>query len=169
VFSHCDLLNGNVIITPPEDLKSTTAGVADVNFIDYEYATAAPAAFDIANHFSEWGGFECNYDLYPSKSQRREFIHDYLHSYHLNHGYTAEKEGEVDVMFKEVDLFRGLPSFYWGIWALIQTEISQIDFDYASYAEIRLAEYWAWREVKEGSRAKEGKEIHLREKAWAKE
>ena len=40
----------------------------------------------------------------------------------------------------QVDRFRGAPGFYWGIWALIQATISQIDFDYAGYAEIRLGE-----------------------------
>jgi len=45
----------------------------------------------------------------------------------------------------EVDRFRGIPGLYWGIWALIQATISQIDFDYAAYAPIRLKEYWDWR------------------------
>lgn len=35
---------------------------------------------------------------------------------------------------------------YRGIWALIQATISQIDFDYASYAKVRLDEYYAWRD-----------------------
>lgn len=34
-------------------------------------------------------------------------------------------------MEKEVDRYRGMPGFYWGIWALIQATISQIDFNYA--------------------------------------
>jgi len=72
-------------------------------------------------------------------------------------------------LIDQVDTFRGLPGFYWGIWALIQATISQIDFDYASYAEIRLGEYWAWKAEQDGSREREGREPTLREKRWAEE
>ena len=75
----------------------------------------------------------------------------------------------VDRLFNEVERFRGIPGFYWGIWALIQATISQIDFDYAAYAEIRLGEYWAWREEVDGTRANAGKEMPLRERRWAEE
>lgn len=76
---------------------------------------------------------------------------------------------ETERLFEEVDVFRGVPGFYWGIWALIQAKISQIDFDYASYAEIRLGEYWAWREESDGSRAASKKELAPREIRWAQE
>jgi ethanolamine kinase len=56
-----------------------------------------------------------------------------------------------------------------GIWALIQTNISQIDFDYAAYAETRLGEYWAWKAEMDGSRVQSGKEMPLREQRWAEE
>jgi ethanolamine kinase len=81
----------------------------------------------------------------------------------------AEEEAEVKQLFEEVDIYRGIPGFYWGIWALIQAKISQIDFDYASYAEIRLGEYWAWREETDGSRAASAKQMPLRERRWAQE
>lgn len=72
-------------------------------------------------------------------------------------------------LFEDVDHFRGIPGFHWGIWALIQATISQIDFDYALYAETRLGEYWAWRAEEDGSRARSGKEMPLRERRWAQE
>ncbi len=77
--------------------------------------------------------------------------------------------GLASRLFEEIDAFRGVPGLYWGIWALIQATISQIDFDYAAYAEVRLGEYWAWRTEDDGSRAKEGKEKPLRERRWAEE
>lgn len=77
--------------------------------------------------------------------------------------------GYVNRLFEEVERFRGIPGFYWGIWALIQATISQIDFDYAAYAEIRLGEYWAWRDEVDGQRVKEGREMPLRERRWAEE
>ena len=68
-----------------------------------------------------------------------------------------------------MDQFRGIPGLYWGIWALIQATISHINFDYAAYAETRLAEYFGWRAEQDGSRKREWKEMPLREKRWAEE
>lgn len=152
--------------------RSTDAAdaVPTVSFIDYEYATPSPAAFDIANHFAEWGGFDCEHHLLPTRSQRRDFINEYVRSYfsHLRKdGSQVDEEAEASRLFDEVDVYRGVPGFYWGIWALIQAQISQIDFDYASYAEIRLGEYWAWREESDGSRIAAGKEMGVRERRWA--
>lgn len=65
----------------------------------------------------------------------------------------------------EVDAFRGVPGFYWGVWALIQKGISQIHFDYAGYAEVRLGEYWDWKKEWEG----EGGEKGVRERRWGME
>jgi len=143
-----------------------------VSFIDYEYATPSPAAFDISNHFAEWGGFDCEHHLLPTRSQRRDFIQEYVRSYFAHLGsdmLQIDEEAEVGRLFDEVDVYRGVPGFYWGIWALIQAKISQIDFDYASYAEVRLGEYWAWREESDGSRAASKKEVAPRERRWAQE
>lgn len=165
VFAHNDLLSGNVIVEPR--LTSIPAEVETVSFIDYEYATPSPAAFDIANHFAEWGGFDCEHQFLPTQTQRLEFIREYVRSYFAHLGQECDEEAEVRQLFSEVDLYRAVPGFYWGIWALIQATISQIDFDYAAYAEIRLGEYWAWREENDGSRASSGKEMPLRERRWA--
>ncbi|KFY93718.1 hypothetical protein V498_04297 [Pseudogymnoascus sp. VKM F-4517 (FW-2822)] len=176
VFAHCDLLSGNVIVEPTA--KGEANGVAaktpvtTVSFIDYEYAVPSPAAFDIANHFAEWGGFDCDFSVLPTRSQRIDFIREYVASYfaHLNVAKTSEElETEAQALFESVDVFRGVPGLYWGIWAIIQSVISQIDFDYASYAEVRLGEYYAWRGETEGTREKKGEEMPLRERRWAQE
>jgi len=52
-----------------------------------------------------------------------------------------------------------------GIWALIQAVISQIDFDYAAYAEIRLSEYWTWK--KSLTEVIPFSEMTEREQRWA--
>ncbi|RYP61595.1 hypothetical protein DL771_010076 [Monosporascus sp. 5C6A] len=170
VFAHCDLLCGNVIVEPKTPGMNGSSSHERVNFIDYEYATPSPAAFDIANHFAEWGGFDCDYSVLPTCAQRTEFIREYIRTYFkLLPGQTGpvDEEAESRKLLHEVDMFRGVPGFYWGIWALIQATISQIDFDYATYAEIRLGEYWAWREEADGTRERSGKEIPLRERRWA--
>lgn len=176
VFSHCDLLSGNVIVErhAPGSNDELAPDDRPVCFIDYEYSTPSPAAFDISNHFAEWAGFDCDHGAVPTKSQRREFLKHYVASFYFN----AISEGDnlameidmraaIDQLYDQVDEFRGIPGFYWGIWALIQATISQIDFDYASYAEIRLGEYWSWKAERDGSRVKEGKEMPLRERRWA--
>ncbi|KAI0409074.1 choline/ethanolamine kinase [Xylaria palmicola] len=181
VFAHCDLLSGNVIIEPKGpgtngiDKIHVNGGAGQqpsVNFIDYEYATPSPAAFDLANHFAEWGGFDCDYSVLPTRAQRLEFIREYMHTYlglidKSEDGEPVDEESEAQRLLAEVDMFRGAPGFYWGIWALIQATISHIDFDYAQYAEVRLGEYWAWREELDGRREKTGKELPLRERRWA--
>ncbi len=176
VFAHCDLLSGNVIIEPlPSSAavsrRSSASGSSDeletaasIAFIDYEYATPAPASFDIANHFAEWGGFECDYSAMPTRAVRRAFLREYLRSFstHKNHAY---KDSDLEELFEQVDRFRGVPGFYWGIWALVQAQISLIDFDYASYAEIRLGEYWAWKKSVSGEVGVQSE----REKRWSQE
>lgn len=168
VFAHCDLLSANVIVQPKSD--STPSGedaVETVNFIDYEYATPSPAAFDIANHFAEWAGYDCDYNLIPTRSVRRGFIEEYVQSYGKHASLGTSQEEAVEKLYKDVDQYRGIPGFYWGVWALIQATISRIDFDYATYAEERLGEYWAWRHEIEGTREKAGDEMPLRERRWA--
>ena len=218
VFAHCDLLCGNVIVEPRRERTGEEANGHDssrsgqkqededdnvcVNFIDYEYATPSPAAVDIANHFAEWGGFDCDYSALPTRAQRAEFIREYVRTYFrllprggrgIQHGEgdgdenrkqnenenraggadaeaeseAVDEEEEARKLMREVDVFRGVPGFYWGIWALIQATISQIDFDYASYAEVRLGEYWAWKREAEGRRG--DAEMPLRERRWAQE
>ncbi|MCJ1249356.1 hypothetical protein MMC30_006579 [Trapelia coarctata] len=202
VFSHCDLLSGNVIILPPTSSSTATTkpDVHSVSFIDYEYATPSPAAFDLANHFAEWGGFDCDFSVLPTRSVRRAFLREYLSSYlsHLSQPQSTSATStletplsstspdqvepdittEVETLFAEVDRFRGIPGLYWGIWALIQATISQIDFDYASYAEVRLGEFWAWRAASEGREVTgvgtdvlsvAGTDGKVREGRWAEE
>ena len=139
----------------------------EVRFIDYEYAVPCPAAFDLANHFAEWGGFECDYNLLPTKAVRRAFIEEYVESYSQYAPLEPTAPCSlVENLLVETDRYRGIPGLYWGIQALVQSVISDIDFDWPSYAVVRLKEYWAWREEVDGSRAMAGKEMPLREQKW---
>ncbi|KAG6003563.1 hypothetical protein E4U21_001890 [Claviceps maximensis] len=162
VFAHCDLLCANVIIH-----RDTDADKTSVSFIDYEYGTPSPVAFDIANHFAEWVGYSCDYAAIPSYPQRLAFIREYIATYAKLADETMNQEEETQRLMDEVDVFRGVPGFFWGIWSLIQATISHIKFDYASYAESRLGEYWAYKNEADGSRAASGSELPLREKQWA--
>ena len=178
IFSHCDLLSGNVIVNRPTGTDAKESGRKDqpVSFIDYEYSTPGPAAFDISNHFAEWAGFDCEHEFVPTKSQRRDFLKHYIGSFRY-HSISDEDtitvdidfQKDIDQLYDQIEDFRGLPGFYWGIWALIQAMISQIDFDYPTYAEKRLGEYWAWKAESDGSRKRDGTEIPIRERRWGQE
>lgn len=149
--------------------RDANGELSSVSFIDYEYATPSPAAFDIANHFAEWAGYDCDYAAIPRRSQRLTFIREYVETYAKLAGGSLDIEEETKKLMDEVEVFRGVPGFYWGVWAVIQSTISKIDFDYASYAELRLSEYWAHRGEEDGSREAAGKELPLREKTWHSE
>ena len=58
---------------------------------------------------------------------------------------TKSDPKEIEILINEVSMFYGLPGFYWGIWAMIQSELSNIEFDYAKYGKLRLGEYWDWK------------------------
>lgn len=119
IFAHCDLLSANVIVLPQAATNGFVDGnetPKDVHFIDYEYATPSPAAFDIANHFAEWGGYDCDYNMLPTRSVRRGFLTEYVESFAQHGGKGVENQKQEDVvekLFQDVDRFRGIPGFYW--------------------------------------------------------
>lgn len=96
---------------------ATHVFLSATNIVSFRYATPCERAFDIANHFSEWGGFECDYSLLPTQSVRREFIRSYLQSYHIHKRdggcVTRASDEEIEELMTEVDAFRGLPGLYW--------------------------------------------------------
>jgi ethanolamine kinase len=69
VFSHNDLLYGNIIYNENE-----------AHFIDYEYGCYTFRGFDIGNHFNEFAGFECDYSRYPTKEFQLKWFEWYLTS-----------------------------------------------------------------------------------------
>ena len=190
VFGHCDLLSGNVIIqhqqrpprtSPPAPPQTKQPETDDddltVSFIDYEYATPSPPAFDLANHFAEWVGFACDYTAIPTRSERRDFLTHYVAAYHAHDTSSSSSrrtiEQDAETLYEQVDAFRGVPGFYWGIWSLIQATISEIGFDYEGYAELRLGEYWGWKGSLGGGGGGVGGEKGVgkgvREERWAEE
>ncbi|KAI8072682.1 kinase-like domain-containing protein, partial [Gongronella butleri] len=130
VFSHNDLLYGNIIF---DDEKE------EANFIDYEYGCYAFRGFDIGNHFNEHCGFECDYSKYPSPEFQRQWIEWYLTA--ANEDGAAPTTKEIDALYNEVDGFSLASHYYWGLWAMVQAMVSDIDFDYMEYAVMRFDEY----------------------------
>ncbi|KAF8821401.1 phosphotransferase enzyme family protein, partial [Cardiosporidium cionae] len=109
---HCDLLSGNIV-------KLDEGGV---EFIDFEYGMPAERAFDIANHFNEYAGFECHWKNFPSETQQRAF----LECYAMNH----RDKPSVEKLMKETHAFLPVSHCYWGLWSLVQALYSDINFDF---------------------------------------
>lgn len=103
----------------PEKTKAASdaeEGIETVHFIDYEYATPAPAAFDIANHFAEWAGYDCDYGRVPTQAARRGFLKEYVKSYDHHLDLKLDDAGQQRIandLFDDIDRFRGIPGFYW--------------------------------------------------------
>ena len=81
----------------------------------------------MANFFCEFAGFECDYSLLPDKTTREVFYEIYLSA-----GDTVEQ------LEKEVEVFYIATHLFWGIWSVLQSKFSPIEFDFLDYARMRL-------------------------------
>lgn len=131
VFCHNDLLCGNVMYDPEEDR---------VTLIDYEYASYSYRAFDIANHFCEMSGWECDWDRFPSRKQQGVWLRAYLAAA-TRTGEADVPEVAVDALYAEVNPWVLASHLFWGFWSVVQTRYSPIEFDFLGYAERRLGGY----------------------------
>ncbi|KAL6558358.1 hypothetical protein OROMI_018708 [Orobanche minor] len=128
VYSHNDLLSGNLMINDDED---------KLYFIDFEYGSYNYRGFDIGNHFNEYAGYDCDYSLYPSKDEQYYFFKHYLRP-----DKPDEVSGEdLKAIYAETNVYMLASHLYWALWALIQAKMSPIDFDYLGYFFLRYNEY----------------------------
>ncbi|CAL9047399.1 probable ethanolamine kinase [Musa acuminata AAA Group] len=134
VFAHNDLLSGNLMLNDKE---------GRLYFIDFEYGSYSYRGYDIANHFNEYAGFDCDYSLYPDKDAQYHFFRSYLESDKPHE--VSDKD--LEALYVETNTFRLASHIYWALWALIQAKVSPIDFDYLSYFLLRFHEY---KKQKEG-------------------
>ncbi|GJP45203.1 hypothetical protein CLOM_g4623 [Closterium sp. NIES-68] len=131
VFAHNDLLAYNLL------LDDSQPGPPVMHMIDFEYAAYNPRGYDIANHFCEYAGFECEYSRFPSKAHQLDFFRHYLHPGEPNKASQAE----LDRLYLEVNAFTLASHFFWCLWSLIQAKFSSIDFDYMDYFFVRYGVY----------------------------
>eukprot|EP01147_Barroeca_monosierra_P001514 gene1514-4665_t len=130
-FCHNDLLCHNVIVS--EDQGGTV-----VKFIDYEYGGLNYCAYDIANHFNEFAGLEIesiDYSRYPSIDFQKQWIEAYLKA---RDSVTEPKQNCVHELLQQIAVFANVSHIYWGVWALVQAHVSKLNFDYMTYAILRL-------------------------------
>jgi ethanolamine kinase len=121
----------------------------------------APRGFDIGNHFNEFAGFECDYNNYPNKSFQLQWFEWYLTASQgskyprrrpKNDKRTWDvksfcrligkpSEEQLETLYQEVEHYSLASHLYWGLWALCQAMVSDIDFSYMDYAVLRFGEY----------------------------
>ncbi|CCE62234.1 hypothetical protein TPHA_0C00780 [Tetrapisispora phaffii CBS 4417] len=94
--------------------------------IDFEYAGANPAAFDLANHLSEWmhnyncdTPHKCEPQEYPSKEQVLNFLYSYVS--HLRGGAKTSIDEDVKNLYNSIIRWRAAAQLFWSIWAVIQS------------------------------------------------
>ena len=74
VFSHNDALAGNILYD-----KTADGGRGDIKLIDFEYGSWNYRGFDIANHFCEFAGFDCDYFRgFPPREEQEAFVSAYI-------------------------------------------------------------------------------------------
>lgn len=171
VLCHNDLLSGNVLeMTRPAAPAAVPVGSGASSLlslppppspplcvIDYEYAAYNFRAYDIANHFCEHAGFEFDLSRYPKPDVQAHFFDAYIAAA-ATAAATAvagsEPAGDIAAalsahrhpcfraaLYCRVNQYALASDLWWGIWAIIQAKHSPIDFDFMSYALVRLTAY----------------------------
>ena len=143
VFCHNDLVSGNVLV-------DTAATPPRCQLIDFEYAGYNFRAYDVANHFNNYNGFDEYWGpLQATPHHMRHFWQAYMaHSpdgVEVSRGLrdpTADSEF-MNQLLKWTALLAMASHLMWGFWCVVQARHSlaqQIDF--LDYARIRFAAYF---------------------------
>ncbi len=138
VFSHNDLLLGNIVIDKSGD---------GVKFIDYEYGGFNYQGYDIGNHFSEFVGVGDKLDfvgLFPDEAFQKGWIRKYLECYRET---GCVLDADVDETYALVSKFVLCAHLLWGIWSLMQAKLSAIDFDFIDYHSQKINEYFRLKKL----------------------
>jgi len=137
VLCHNDLLNGNILL--PNDIDGLEKIKQKVIFVDYEYTGYNTRAFDIANHWNEHAGFDCDFtNGYPTDAKQMEFIRHYVEK--SNPEMLSMKDWDImsEEMASTINKNALISHLTWITWAILQSKYSQVDFDYLKYANLRI-------------------------------
>lgn len=64
-------------------------------------------------------------------------------SFFLTYYQGEPTEKELQELYVEAYKFSLVAHFSWGLWSLVQSAISDIDYDYLEYGKNRLDQYFA--------------------------
>jgi choline kinase len=133
--------------------------------VDFEYAAANPAAYDIANHFYEWTAdyhgpspHVLSPSNYPTSFERCNFYSSYIrhaailaedpcrdnNDYDKIGGAFSNLMEELD---RDVEAWGPASHAGWAIWGIVQAKediegkVVEPEFDYAGYARGRMTAF----------------------------
>lgn len=130
LLCHNDLNHGNIINIEKKN---------SIVFVDLEFAGFNYRNFDLANHFCEWAGLELKYELCPTKEQKLDWLRIYVNE--LYGDRVKDKEEYIYKLYIETTKWMQISHLFWILWASIQHKISNIDFDYVDYTNVRWNQY----------------------------
>lgn len=115
----------NEIINPSRQQQSQDSKLV---VIDFEYAGANPAAYDLANHLSEWtydySGEEpwrCYHDRYPDKEQLLNFLYSYVSHLKRKDKIQETIDEEVKFYYNNIIRWRATVQLFWSLWGIVQS------------------------------------------------
>jgi PREDICTED: similar to CHKB protein len=145
VFSHNDLQEGNILLPNRSPLAQRSAnakcskGLEDkIVLIDFEYCSYNYRGFDFANHFCEWAFdysnpnypyFYFKPDRYPSETEKRHFIREYVKSSEKCKKAQNDVNSE-DHILNEANYFTLASHLLWTLWSITSGHSSKILFGY---------------------------------------
>ena len=151
VFAHNDCQSLN-ILTPVNGEGEAETESFDVRLIDFEYAGMNPRGVDLANTFTEccdMNNLIPDYqNQYPTPSIQDAFLSAYLKETDVLLSRAVEcEESAMDknlffsTLRDQIGKYSLLSHLGWAAWAVLQSSTASIEFDYMTYAAIRLEGY----------------------------
>ncbi|XP_016147914.1 choline/ethanolamine kinase-like [Sinocyclocheilus grahami] len=130
VFCHNDVQEGNILMLDGRENSSDK-----LMLIDFEYSSYNYRGFDFGNHFCEWI-YDYTYDQWPFYKAKVENYPNRQQQLHFIRHYLSERVAPADQarieedMITEANRFALASHFLWGLWSIIQANISKIEFGY---------------------------------------
>ena len=79
--------------------------------------------------------------MYPTRNEQKRWLKFYFEARGL------DQQMINDDLCHLIDRFSALAHLMWGLWALVQSRISELDFDYVHYAKSRFDAYQKLRTI----------------------
>ena len=134
VLCHNDLFSNNIIYNDKTD---------QISLIDFEYTHFNYHLFDIAHHFMGYvfDVDNVDVDLYPTRDEQKRWLKIYFQTRQIDESIVN------DDLCHLIDQFSTLLFLLLGLWALVQSRLSQLDFDYVHHAKQSLDYYRKQRPI----------------------
>lgn len=161
--------NGNTNTNGKVPQQTNHNNNSDLKVIDFEYAGWNPRGIDMANTFCEhcdMNHMQADFAKeYPSEDIQNEFLEHYIQTYSMAAAAATPSsrspqqppqettslrqqvlDYQKDALFlqaarTEIGRYTLVSHLSWAIWSVVQTYVSDIDFDYIRYAQHRLEGY----------------------------